>query len=65
VQRGERHEVRAIREIRLDGARSLQGEPCLADPARAGQRQQPHRFRAQPLGDRGELIPTADRPVRR
>ena len=62
---GERHEVRAIGEVGLDGARGLEREPGLADPAGPGERQQPHGLGSQSLGDRADLAPATDRPVRR
>ncbi len=42
VQRGERHEPRALREPLTEPVCELQREPRLADPARPGQREQPH-----------------------
>ena len=45
VQRGERDEVRAVGEVRRDRARGLHGQPCLADPARPREGEQPHRPR--------------------
>jgi hypothetical protein len=65
VQRGERDEVRSVGEARLDRARGLQGEPCLADPAGPGEGEQPHRAESQPLADRAQLVLATDRPVRR
>ena len=61
VDRRERHEPRAVREVGLDGARGLERQPRLADAARPGQRQQPDPPAAQPLGDRADLAPR-DRP---
>ena len=51
----ERHEVRAVGEVGLDGARGLEREPRLADTARPGQRQQANRARPQTLADRADL----------
>ena len=65
VQRGERDEVRAVGEVRLDRARGLQGESCLADPAGPGEGEQPHRPGPQPLADRGDVVLATDRAVRR
>jgi hypothetical protein len=39
LHRRERDEVRAIGEVELDCARSLEREPCLANPTRSGQGQ--------------------------
>ncbi len=65
VQRGERDEVRAVGEVRLDRAPGLHGESCLADPAGPGEREQPHRPGPQPLTDRGDVMLAADRAVGR
>jgi hypothetical protein len=65
LQRGEGDEVRAVGEVRLDRARGLHGEPCLADPAGPGQCEQPHVPCPQPLGDRAQLVLATDRPVGR
>ena len=46
-------------------ARGLQREPRLADPARAGQREQPDRARSQPFADRVEIVLATDRAVGR
>ena len=47
VERRERHPEDAVREAVGRGARRLQREACLADAARAGQRQQARLARAQ------------------
>ena len=62
---GERHEVRAVGEVRLDGARGLERESRLADPARPGECEQPRGVRPQPLPDRGELASSADQLIGR
>jgi hypothetical protein len=38
----EPHKPRAIREVGLDQARDLEREPCLADAAGTGEREQPN-----------------------
>ena len=52
VHGGERHEVRAVGEVGLDGARGLEREPRLADAAGPGEREQPHGPVAQPFAER-------------
>ena len=63
--RRERHEVRAVGEVGLDGARGLEREPGLADTTGPGQGQQANRARAQALADRADLTSAADRAIRR
>ena len=65
AQRGERDELRAVGEVRLDRARGLQGEPCLADPTGPGEGEQPHRPGPHPLADRDDVVLATDRAVRR
>ena len=65
VQRGERDKRGAVGEVRLDCAPGLHGKSRLADPARPGEREHPHRPGQQPLAD-GDDVPLApDRPVGR
>ena len=59
--RGERDEMRAVGEVCLHSARGLEGESCLADPARPGEGEQPDRSGPQPLADRGDVA-ARDRP---
>ena len=56
LQRGERDEVRAVGEVRLDRARGLQRQARLADPARAREGEQPHAADAQPVRDRAHVV---------
>ena len=65
VQHRERDKVRAVGEVGPDRARGLHGEPRLADPARPGESQEPHRPGPQPLDDRGDVMLTPDRAVGR
>jgi hypothetical protein len=65
LQRGERDEMRAAREVRFDRACGLQGEPCLADPAGAGEGQQSYPVGADAVRDRAHVVLAADRPVGR
>jgi hypothetical protein len=47
-ERRQRHEHRPVRELRREPVRELEREPRLADPARSGQRHEPHpRLRQQ------------------
>ena len=63
VERRERDEARAVRVVRLHRARRLDGEPRLADAARARQGQQPHLAAADPGHDRAHVVVAADHPV--
>ena len=65
VEGSERDEAGAVDEVALDCAGGLQREPRLADPAGAGEREQPRRAQAQPLSDRRKIVPAADRAVGR
>ena len=60
VERRERHPEDAVREAVGRGARRLQREACLADAARAGERQQARLARAQEVGERVELAGAAE-----
>ena len=65
AQRGERDEVRSVREVRLHRSRHIHGQPGLAHPARARQRQQSPAVNAEAVRDRSHVVRAADRPVRR
>ena len=67
VDRGERDEPRALGEPLAEPVRELQREARLADPARAGEREQPHvRVGEQPRrGSRSSLAPEQRRRRRR
>jgi hypothetical protein len=58
----ERNEVSAVREVGCDRARGLEREPCLADAAGPGEREQPHVLRAVRCGRTRRASRCSSRP---
>ena len=65
VERGELDEVRAVGEVRRAPVRELEREVRLADPARPGQREQPHVRVGEQLGGGREIVLAAEQRRRR
>ena len=65
MESSERDKAPAVGEVLRDHARGLQSEPRLANPARAGEREQPDRIRTKPVNDRLEIVLAANRSVGR
>jgi hypothetical protein len=65
VDRGERHEGRALREAVVESLAGGDGEPRLADAARAGEGDEAHPGRLQKCGDLGDLALASDQRRRR
>src|SRR5688500_2861447 len=60
-----RYAPRAVRQLGLEGARDVERQPRLADPARSGERDEPYVGRSQQSRDSLAIFVSADRSCQR